>query len=392
MAVRIEALQTLEAPPWLGAESLTRCRQALSGKLVRETWKYSPLPKVTDALIDADVHQEPPTLALPSGAVLHRFDELDAPPQFGIDLNRYPLAGITAARAGAGWLIDVKRTPNHPLRVPAPALGVSAPLLVRVAPGCRVDIEQEAPRSPRNGKPPTAKEQPGRGEAAETPDQARLGAQVLVLSLAADSEAHWAAAEFAPAADKWSLLQAHLQRNAALTLNHQGAVGNFLRQDVNVVLGGQGARLASIGAALVQDGGRLDQQLVIEHASGGTVSRVKQHNLAAGRSRCTFNGRIHIHAGAAGADADLSNRNLALDPSAEVNTKPELEIYNDDVRCAHGATVGQLDAEALFYLLSRGLEPQQAQRLLSLGFLRDGLAGPFAQRAAEAFAAHFTSA
>ena len=177
--------------------------------------------------------------------------------------------------------------------------------------------------------------------------------------------------------------------NAALTLNHQATVANFQRQDLNVVLGGRGARLSSVGAAVVQDGGRLDQQLVIEHASQDTLSRIKQHNLAAGGSRCTFNGRIHIHPGAAGADADLSNRNLALDPSAEVNTKPELEIYNDDVRCAHGATVGQLDAEALFYLLSRGLEPRQAQRLLSLGFLRDGVAGPFAERAATAFAAHF---
>ena len=392
MAVGLEALQTLEPLPWLGAEGLARCQQALNGKLARETWKYSPLPKVTNALMGAEVHQEPPALALPVEAVLHRIDELDAPPQLGIDLNRYPLAGIVAARAGAGWLIDVKRTPSRPLRIPAPAFGVSAPLLVRVAPGCRVEIEQEALGSPRNGRRPTPREQPGRGGVAATPDQAGLCAQILVLALAEDSEAHWAVAELAPTAGKWSLLQAHLQRNAALTLNHQGIVSNFQRQDVNIVLSGQRARLSSVGAALVQDGGRLDQQLVVEHASRDTVSRVKQHNLAAGRSRCTFNGRIHIHPGATGADADLSNRNLALDPSAEVNTKPELEIYNDDVRCAHGATVGQLDAEAVFYLQSRGLDAQQAQRLLSLGFLRDGLAGPFAEPAAEAFGAHFTSA
>ena len=375
MAVGIEALQTLEPPPWLGAKDLTRCQQALGGKLVRETWKYSPLPKVTDALIDANVCQEPPALALPPEAALHRFDELDAPVKLAIDLDRYPLAGIAAARTGAGWLIDVKGTPSHPLRLLAPAAGISAPLMVQVAPGCRVEIEQETLGSPEADAPLTTK--------------AGFGTHILVLSLAADSEAHWAAAELAPTADRWSLLQAHLHGNAALTLNHQATVASFQRQDINIVLGGRGASLSSVGAAVVEDGGRLDQQLVIEHASGGTVSRIKQHNLAAGGSRCTFNGRIHIHPGATGADADLSNRNLALDPSAEVNTKPELEIYNDDVRCAHGATVGQLDAEALFYLLSRGLDPQQAQRLLSLGFLRDGLAGPFAERAATAFAAHF---
>ena len=372
----MEALQSLRPPPWLGADALQRCQQALGGKLVRETWKYSPLPKVTNALIDAQEHHEPPVETLPPEAALHRFDELDAPVKLAIDLDRYPLAGIAAARTGAGWLIDVKGTPSHPLRLLAPAAGISAPLMVQVAPGCRVEIEQETLGSPEADALLTTK--------------AGFGTHILMLSLAADSEAHWAAAELAPTADRWSLLQAHLHGNAALTLNHQATVASFQRQDINIVLGGRGASLSSVGAAVVEDGGRLDQQLVIEHASGGTVSRIKQHNLAAGGSRCTFNGRIHIHPGATGADADLSNRNLALDPSAEVNTKPELEIYNDDVRCAHGATVGQLDAEALFYLLSRGLDPQQAQRLLSLGFLRDGLAGPFAERAETAFAAHFT--
>ena len=391
MAVGIDALQTLQAPPWLDTDCLRRCRQALDGKLAREAWKYSPLPKVTGALIAATPYPGPPDLRLPPEAVLRRFDELDAPPRLGIDLDRYPLAGIAAVRAGVGWLIDVERTPSHPVRIASPTPGVGGPLLVRVAPGCRVVIEQQAPSSPQNGRLATAEEQPGRGGAAETPNPARFCAQVLVLSLGVGSEAHWAAAEFTPNADKWSLLRADLQSNAALTLHHQCTLGNFQRQDISVLLGGQGARLASVGAALVQDGGTLDQQFVIEHASRDTVSRIKQHNLAAGRSRCTFNGRIHIHAGAAGADADLSNRNLALDPNAEVNTKPELEIYNDDVRCAHGATVGQLDAEALFYLLSRGVVPGQAQRLLSLGFLRDGLAGPFAEQAAEAFAAQFDS-
>ena len=365
----MEALQSLRPPPWLGADALQRCQRALGGKLARETWKYSPLKKVTGALMEAEGHQGPPVEALPPEAALHRFDELDAPPKLSIDLDRYPLAGIAAARTGTGWLIDVKGTPSHPLRLQAPAAGIAAPLLVQVAPGCRVEIEQAS---------------------FGTHILGGFGTHILELSLAADSEAHWAAADLAPTADRWSLLQAHLHGNAALTLNHQATVANFQRQDLNVVLGGRGARLSSVGAAVVQDGGRLDQQLVIEHASQDTFSRIKQHNLAAGGSRCTFNGRIHIHPGAAGADADLSNRNLALDPSAEVNTKPELEIYNDDVRCAHGATVGQLDAEALFYLLSRGLEPRQAQRLLSLGFLRDGLAGPFAERAATAFAAHFT--
>ena len=106
----------------------------------------------------------------------------------------------------------------------------------------------------------------------------------------------------------------------------------FHRLDLNVILHGEGARLTTTGGALAMSGANLDQQYVIEHLGRNTVSRTKQHNLVAGGGRCTFNGRVHIHPGATGADADLTNRNLALAANAEVNTKPELEIYNDEVR------------------------------------------------------------
>ncbi|MEE4245544.1 MAG: SufD family Fe-S cluster assembly protein, partial [Kangiellaceae bacterium] len=90
-----------------------------------------------------------------------------------------------------------------------------------------------------------------------------------------------------------------------------------------------------------------------------------------GKAKAVFNGRIHIHRDAQKTLAELSNKNLLLSNQSEINTKPELEIYADDVRCAHGATVAQLDSNALFYLQSRGIPKQQAELMISFGFINE---------------------
>ena len=89
------------------------------------------------------------------------------------------------------------------------------------------------------------------------------------------------------------------------------------------------------------------------------------------RGHGVFNGKIIVHEGADGTDARLNNRNLLLSRSAEIDTKPELEIYTDDVKCAHGATTGQLDQRALFYLRSRGISLEQARHMLVIAFARE---------------------
>ena len=90
-----------------------------------------------------------------------------------------------------------------------------------------------------------------------------------------------------------------------------------------------------------------------------------------GRARGVFNGRVKVHPDAQKTDAQQSNNNLLLSRDAEVDTKPELEIYADDVKCSHGATVGQLDEQSLYYLRSRGIGESQARGLLTYGFARD---------------------
>ncbi|MFM7121692.1 MAG: SufD family Fe-S cluster assembly protein, partial [Gammaproteobacteria bacterium] len=133
---------------------------------------------------------------------------------------------------------------------------------------------------------------------------------------------------------------------------------------------------ARVGAGQSGPGADLELPIVIEHRAPDTTSEQRFHAIGAGKGRSIFNGRIHIHAGAERSDAWLSNRNLALDPAAEINTKPELEIYADDVRCAHGATVGQLDANAAFLLAARGIPPDAARNMLASAFLRAAMGGP----------------
>jgi Fe-S cluster assembly protein SufD len=118
-----------------------------------------------------------------------------------------------------------------------------------------------------------------------------------------------------------------------------------------------------------------DTQLQVEHAARDTVSELTWRGVADARGRGVFNGTIVVQPGADGADAQLSNKNLLLSPHAEIDTKPVLEIHADEVKAAHGATVGQLDERALFYLRSRGVPAGQARTLLTFAFCRTALDG-----------------
>ncbi len=116
---------------------------------------------------------------------------------------------------------------------------------------------------------------------------------------------------------------------------------------------------------------QLATQVLIEHAAPSTTSKVNYRGIADDRGRGAFGGKIHVQPQAQRTDAQLSNKNLLLSAHAEIDTKPELEIFADDVRCSHGATVGQLDEEAWFYLRSRGLADETARSILVYAFARD---------------------
>jgi Fe-S cluster assembly protein SufD len=117
------------------------------------------------------------------------------------------------------------------------------------------------------------------------------------------------------------------------------------------------------------DGNRhLDTHVLVDHRAVETTSVQDYRGIAANRGRAVFNGKAVVHPGAQKSNARQSSRNLLLTPGAEIDTKPELEIYADDVQCSHGATTGQLDPNALFYLRSRGLSEPEARSALTRAF------------------------
>ena len=166
-----------------------------------------------------------------------------------------------------------------------------------------------------------------------------------------------------------------LAESATAAITSVDLGGLLARQTLNVLLAGRDAS-STIDGMFLADGRRhIDNVTSLEHRAPATTSRENFRGIADGEWHGVFNGKIIVQPGAAGSSAALTNRNLLLAKTAEIDTKPELEIHVDDVRCSHGATTGQLDANALFYLQSRGLDAAVARRVLMTAFLHESLAG-----------------
>jgi len=144
--------------------------------------------------------------------------------------------------------------------------------------------------------------------------------------------------------------------------------GRLVRNDVIATISGAGAAVSTAGVYLTDRQQHVDNHICVDHATGPATSRQVYRGIATGRSRCVFNGKAIVREGADGTDAEQSNHNLLLSERAEIDTKPELEIYADDVKCSHGATIGQLDKKALYYLRTRGLDEEQAAQVLTRAF------------------------
>ena len=167
------------------------------------------------------------------------------------------------------------------------------------------------------------------------------------------------------------LLDIRLARDAAVKLGYVDLGGRLVRNDLRVELAGPGASCDVSGVFLAAQGQHVDNHTRIDHIAPHTASDEAFRGIVGERGRGVFNGKVVVHAGARGTDARQSSDNLLLSERAEVDTKPELEIYTDDVKCAHGATVGELDTEQLFYLRSRGMDEETARGLLTFAFAND---------------------
>ncbi|HEU4664602.1 MAG TPA: Fe-S cluster assembly protein SufD, partial [Dokdonella sp.] len=162
--------------------------------------------------------------------------------------------------------------------------------------------------------------------------------------------------------------EAELGADATLDVHTVEVGAQLVRHDLVVRLLGRGARVRSRGVFALRGRQHVDTHLAVTHDARDTVCDIAWRGVADQRSRGVFHGAITVAAGADGADAQLANKNLLLSAQAEIDTQPVLEIHADEVKAAHGATVGQLDERAVFYLRSRGLPLELARRMLVAAF------------------------
>jgi Fe-S cluster assembly protein SufD len=162
-----------------------------------------------------------------------------------------------------------------------------------------------------------------------------------------------------------------LMRDCRLISHAITLAGALVRNDLHVALDGEGSECVLNGLYLLDSDQHVDNHTEIEHRRPRATSFELYKGILSGKAHGVFNGKIVVHKDAQKTDARQTNKNLLLSENAVVNTKPQLEIRADDVKCSHGSTIGQLDADALFYLRSRGLDAHEAQSLLSYAFASD---------------------
>lgn len=208
------------------------------------------------------------------------------------------------------------------------------------------------------------------------PDAAHLANVVTTVDLRDRARLRWTLVQTAG-------VEATLLRRTDCRLGEAAGVdfhalelgGKLARHELRVDLAGARARFGSHGAFVLHGRQHADTEVLVTHRGRDTVSDALWRGVADGRARGVMHGRILVLAGADGADGSFYNKNLLLSPTAEIDTRPALEIYADEVQANHGAAVGQLDENVLFYLQSRGIPVDAARRILVRAFCAAALDG-----------------
>jgi Fe-S cluster assembly protein SufD len=160
-------------------------------------------------------------------------------------------------------------------------------------------------------------------------------------------------------------------RNSSFNSHSIAIGGTLVRNDITVVLDGEGAECELNGLYVENEAQHVDNHTLIDHARPHGSSRENYKGILDGRSTGVFNGSIVVRKDAQKTDARQSNKNLLLSRDAEINTKPQLEILADDVKCSHGATIGHIDQDAIFYMRSRGIDESTARSLMMYAFCNE---------------------
>lgn len=206
----------------------------------------------------------------------------------------------------------------------------------------------------------------------ETGSEAGLISSVTNLTVGEGAEVLWLIVQDQPdAATHLGQFNAEIGKDAKLTLFVMNAGGKLVRQEIHVKAAGEGSDFQLRGVNLLSGETHTDLTMVLDHAVPYTGSRELVRNIVLDRAHGVFQGRINVHQPAQKTDAKMSCNTLLLSDDGEFDTKPELEIFADDVVCGHGATVTEIDRNHLFYLMARGIDEKSARGLLVKAFLAE---------------------
>lgn len=166
-------------------------------------------------------------------------------------------------------------------------------------------------------------------------------------------------------------INAEMKSNAKAEFFTLTKGGNIVRNNLKISLNGENCEAQLNGLYIGKNENHIDNHTVVEHKKPNSYSNELYKGIMTGKSTGVFNGKVHVDKDAQKTNAYQQNQNILLSDDATINSKPELEIYADDVKCSHGSTTGQIDEEAIFYLRSRGIEEEKAKQLLIRAFAED---------------------
>jgi len=388
-----------QAPHWLQAlqaRGMTQWGEATLPTRRTEAWKYTSLAALRDdyrftgadapVLASLPEHLDTrlggPRLVFVDGVFQESLSEL--PGIGGLSLCRFEDA-TEEQSARIGEYLDSTYDPQEHLFGALNTATLRDGVFLDVAAGAEVSEPVELLCLVRAEGAPTAFNQrllvlAGQGSRATVIERfasldashASLCSGVTELILAPGSRVeHYRIHEESGEAAHIGAVHARLDRDAHLASFHLGLGSVLKRLDLVVHHAGPGAHADISGVYLPRGDEHIDYHTTIEHAVPHCTTDEVFRGIIGDRATAVFNGRIHIHQDAQKTRAELSNKNLLTSLEATVNTKPELEIYADDVQCAHGATVAQIDDLALHYLRTRGVSRAEAEVMLSFGFINE---------------------
>jgi Fe-S cluster assembly protein SufD len=325
-------------------------------ELVGNVWGGTRLV-VIDGHLRADLSD---VERLPAGVRVSALAAHEAATTIRFDASHGGFAALNLALFGDGLLIDVAADcPNDALlnlvfmSTAGDGLLRTPRLHIRLAPHARVRIAEEYVGVG--------------GGLTNTVCECMIGAGAELI--------HYRVQNEAATASHIGQLMVEVGRDATYRADVLAFGAALSRVGIDIALVAPGARCALQGLFMATGDQHFDHHTRIDHAVGNTHSEERFRGILDERSRGVFNGKVVVARDAQGISARQTSNNLLLSRGAEIDTKPELEIYADDVQCSHGATVGELDRDALFYLRSRGIEQAQARAILTYAFAQEIIAG-----------------